>query len=77
MPDEVLERLERAGRLDAHRTRPFDQRSDYLGWIGRARHPETRDKRIREMLDELHVGEVSMGMDHPPSRRPHPGSAAP
>jgi hypothetical protein len=70
MPDDVLERLEREGLLDAYRGRPFYQRNDYPAWIGRARRVETREKRIRQMLDELDVGGIYMGMDHPPSRRP-------
>ena len=73
MPDDVLERLEREALLDAYRARPFYQRNDYLAWIGRARRVETREKRIRQMLDELDVGGIYMGMDHPPSR--HPGTA--
>ncbi len=49
--------------------RPFYQRNDYLGWIGRAKRAETRAKRIAQMLDELEEGGVYMGMDHPPSAR--------
>jgi uncharacterized protein YdeI (YjbR/CyaY-like superfamily) len=69
MPDDVLERLEAGGLLDEYRERPFYQRNDYLAWIGRAKQPETREKRIVQMLDELAVGGIYMGMRHAPSRR--------
>lgn len=69
MPEDVLAHLEQRGLHDAYNERPFYQRNDYLGWIGRAKRPETRHKRINQMLDELEIGGVYMGMDHPPSRR--------
>ena len=49
--------------------RPFYQRNDYLSWVTRAKRIETRIKRMEQMLDELEVGGVYMGMDHPPSRK--------
>ena len=76
MPADVLEHLEAQGLLDAYNERPFYQRNDYLGWIGRAKRPETREKRLRQMLDELDVGGVYMGMDHPPSRKTRPDAGA-
>ncbi len=69
MPDDVLASLLRAGVADDYAARPWYQRNDYLAWIARARRPETRSKRIGQMLDELREGGVYMGMDHPPSRR--------
>ena len=69
MPDEVRSALTRRGLIDAYEARPYYQRNDYLGWIGRAKRPDTRRKRIEQMLDELEIGGVYMGMDHPPSRR--------
>lgn len=69
MPDDVLARLEARGLIDAYGERPFYQRNDYLSWIDRAKRPQTRAKRIDQMLDELEIGGVYMGMDHPPSRR--------
>ncbi|MDJ0961282.1 MAG: YdeI/OmpD-associated family protein [Acidimicrobiia bacterium] len=71
MPDDVLAALDDRGLIDAYDERPFYQRNDYLGWIARAKRPETRQKRINQMLDELEIGGVYMGMDHPPSRREH------
>jgi uncharacterized protein YdeI (YjbR/CyaY-like superfamily) len=69
MPDDILALLEQRGLLERYRERPRYQRNDYLGWIGRAVRPETRQKRISQMLDELDAGGIYMGMDHPPSRR--------
>ena len=69
MPDDIAEALDRHGVREDYDARPAYQRNDYLGWIGRARRPETRTKRIEQMLDELRIGGVYMGMDHPPSRR--------
>jgi uncharacterized protein YdeI (YjbR/CyaY-like superfamily) len=68
MPDDVREELEERGLIELYEERPFYQRNDYLGWIGRAKRLETRHKRIEQMLDELDQGSVYTGMDHPPSR---------
>ena len=69
MPDDVLAELTDGGVLADYNDRPFYQRNDYLSWIGRAKRPETREKRITQMIDELERGGVYMGMDHPPSRK--------
>ncbi len=69
MPPDVLAALEDQDLLDVYNERPFYQRNDYLGWIGRAKRPETRRKRIDQMLDELDRGGVYMGMQHRPSAR--------
>ena len=69
MPDDVRDALERSGLTELYLERPFYQRNDWLAWIGRAKRPETRQKRLRQMLAELEQGGVYMGMDHPPSRR--------
>jgi uncharacterized protein YdeI (YjbR/CyaY-like superfamily) len=69
MPDDVLTELTERRLLDDYNARPAYQRNDYLGWIGTAKLPETRAKRIAQMLDELEQGGVYMNMDHPPSRK--------
>ena len=69
MPEDILALLEQRGLLERYNERPFYQRNDYLGWIGCAVRPATRQKRISQMLDELDAGGTYMGMDHPPSRR--------
>ncbi len=69
MPADVREVLLAEGLLDDYERRPRYQRNDYLGWIGRAKQPATRQKRLDQMLDELRRGGVYMGMAHPPSAR--------
>ncbi|MBP7701385.1 MAG: YdeI/OmpD-associated family protein [Phenylobacterium sp.] len=62
MPDEVRQALEARALVDAYQARPPFQRNDYLGWIARARKPETRRKRLAQMLDELEDGDIYMKM---------------
>jgi uncharacterized protein YdeI (YjbR/CyaY-like superfamily) len=69
MPEDVGEKLMERQLLADYEDRPFYQRNDYLAWIGRAKRPATRAKRIEQMLSELDLGGVYMGMDHPPSRK--------
>lgn len=68
MPGFVREALEASGLAEAYRARPAYQRNDYIGWITRARRPETRQKRLEQMLKELAAGGVYMNMTHAPSR---------
>lgn len=68
LPPEVRAALEERGLRAAYEARPPFQRNDYLGWIGRARKPETRQKRLDQMLDELQDGDIYMKMRwSPPS----------
>jgi len=69
MPADVEQRLVGEGLMDAYTARPRYQRNDYLGWIGRAKQPATRHKRIQQMLDELRAGGVYMNMEHNPSKK--------
>ncbi len=62
MPDFVVAALENEGLAGAYAARPPYQRNDYLGWISRAKREATRDKRLRQMLDELAAGDAYMGM---------------
>ena len=62
MPDDVAARLAAGGLRAAYDARPPYQRNDYLGWIARAKRPETREKRIAQMLDELAGGRLYMKM---------------
>ena len=62
MPEDVAEALRAAGLQGQFRARPPYQRNDYIGWVVRAKLPETRAKRIGQMLDELRAGDVYMGM---------------
>ena len=67
MPDFVLEALNEHGLYEAYRSRPAYQQNDYLGWIARAKRPQTKEKRLLQMLDELRRGDVYMKMDYRPS----------
>jgi uncharacterized protein YdeI (YjbR/CyaY-like superfamily) len=62
MPEFFREALESRGLMDAYRTRPPYQQNDYIGWITRAKRPETQEKRLNQMLDELGKGDVYMKM---------------
>jgi uncharacterized protein YdeI (YjbR/CyaY-like superfamily) len=62
MPDFVERALEERGLMDAYRERPPYQQNDYLGWINRAIRPQTKEKRLTQMLDELERGDVYMKM---------------
>ena len=70
MPEDIREELEARQLHSACEQRRFYQRNDYVAWIGRAKRPATRAKRIEQMLTELDRGGVYMGMEHPPSRKP-------
>lgn len=70
MPSFVEEALTEGGLMQAYRERPAYQQHDYLGWIARAKRPETKLKRLDQILDELRRGGVYMKMDHRPSRKP-------
>ncbi len=69
MADDVRRSIEDAGLVADYEERPRYQRNDYLGWIERAKRPETRQKRIEQMLDELRRGGVYMNMKHAPSKK--------
>ena len=62
MPPDIQERLEERGLMAAYGARPAYQRNDYLGWIARAKRPQTKAKRLAQMLDELERGGVYMKM---------------
>lgn len=64
MPQDVSAALQEEGLRAAYEARPPYQRNDYVGWITRAKRPETREKRLRQMLDELHAGDSYMGMPY-------------
>jgi uncharacterized protein YdeI (YjbR/CyaY-like superfamily) len=68
MPEFVREALIQSGLLEAYRTRPPYQQNDYLSWINRARRPETKQKRLEQMLSELERGNLYMKMKHKQSK---------
>lgn len=67
MPKYIEEQLLSHGVMDDYMQRPFYQRNDYIGWIERAKREETKNKRIKQMLEELKIGGIYMKMNHPPS----------
>lgn len=62
MPDPVRDALDARGLRPAYDEWPWYQRNDYLDWINRAKRPETRLRRLAQMLDELERGDVYMKM---------------
>lgn len=62
MPSDIEERLASCDLREAYDARPAYQRNDYLGWIERAKRPETREKRLSQMLSELEAGDRYMNM---------------
>lgn len=62
MPADIASHLRADGLRSAYDARPPYQQNDYLGWIARAKRPETREKRIAQMLSELTAGDVYMKM---------------
>lgn len=69
MPAEVERALVDAGLMELYQARPPYQRNDYLGWIDRAKRPETKARRLQQMLDELEQGDVYMKMAWRAGRR--------
>lgn len=69
MPHFIEQALEQRGLMDAYRRRPPYQQNDYIGWITEGKRPETKEKRLRQMLEELEQGGVYMNMVHAPSRK--------
>jgi len=68
MPRDVEKRLYEENLMDTFRSRPPYQRNDYLGWILKAKRPETRERRIAQMLEELRNGNKYMGMHYDASK---------
>jgi uncharacterized protein YdeI (YjbR/CyaY-like superfamily) len=69
MPDFVRKALDQRGLMTAYKGRPAYQQNDYIGWINQAKRQETKEKRLRQMLDELEIGGVYMNMKHAASRK--------
>ncbi len=64
MPEFVRNALAEKGLMDSYNSRPPYQRNDYVGWIIRAKRPETQQKRLKQMLDELNAGDSYMNMKY-------------
>ena len=66
MPAFVRDALLKRELMEAYRSRPAYQQNDYIGWIGRAKRQETREKRLAQMLTELEHGDMYMNMTYHP-----------
>jgi uncharacterized protein YdeI (YjbR/CyaY-like superfamily) len=64
MPDYIEKALLKEGMMERYRKRPPYQQNDYLSWINRAKLDMTRQKRLRQMLDELKSGDAYMKMPY-------------
>ncbi|NLG89396.1 MAG: YdeI/OmpD-associated family protein [Clostridiaceae bacterium] len=64
VPEDIEKRLIKENLMEAYKNRPPYQQNDYLGWILKARRPETREKRIVQMIEELRSGDRYMGMKY-------------
>jgi uncharacterized protein YdeI (YjbR/CyaY-like superfamily) len=62
MPADVRQALAKAKLTGAYRARPAYQQNDYLSWINRAKRPETKQKRLGVMIEDLRRGGRYMGM---------------
>jgi uncharacterized protein YdeI (YjbR/CyaY-like superfamily) len=71
MPAFIHEALAAACLTDAYLSRPPYQKNDYIAWITRAKHEETRAKRLNQMLSELREGILYMGMTTADPNRRH------
>lgn len=69
MPDDVKDALYQNEVYSDYVDRPYYQRNDYLWWIKDAKRDKTRQKRVKQMVDELKRGGIYMDMEHPPSRK--------
>ena len=66
MPSFIRDALAASGLLEAYLARPAYQQNDYVGWITRAKRPDTRQKRLAQMLYELERGDLYMKMVYRP-----------
>ncbi len=62
IPQDIAAALKTKNLWEQYNSRPPYQRNDYIGWITRAKRPETREKRLNQMLAELESGTAYMGM---------------
>ena len=62
MPHDIAAVLDQRSLRAAYDARPDYQRNDYLAWIARAVRPETREKRLDQMLSERAAGHGYMNM---------------
>jgi len=64
MPEDIRKILEEKNLMEAYLKRPPYQKNDYIGWIERAVHEETRERRLKQMIEELELGNLYMNMEY-------------
>ncbi len=64
MPEFILAALENENLFGEYNSRPPYQQNDYVGWISGAKREETQQKRLKQMLDELRLGDRYMNMPY-------------
>jgi uncharacterized protein YdeI (YjbR/CyaY-like superfamily) len=64
MPEDIEALLTHENLMELYHERPPYQQNDYIGWITRAKRPETRKKRLCQMIDDLKDGHIYMGMKY-------------
>ncbi len=69
IPGFVKQALQKRKLEKEFKLRPAYQQNDYVGWINDAKKQETKNKRLKQMLDELEKGGVYMKMNHPASAK--------
>jgi hypothetical protein len=69
MTQDIRHALEHRGLMARYRARPAYQQNDYVGWINRARKPQTRKQRLNQMIEELEGGTLYMEMKWQPKKR--------
>ena len=62
MPNDIQAEIAAHGLDKQYASRPPYQRNDYIGWINQAKRPETRQRRIDQMIAELEQGDRYMNM---------------
>jgi hypothetical protein len=68
MPTNIRRLLVKNGLLGLYKARPAYQQNDYLSWISQAKLDATKEKRTKQMLTELRLGNVYMNMRWPGSK---------
>ena len=69
MPVFVKKALVEHRLIAEYRKRPAYQQNDYVGWINRAKRPDTKRRRLEQMLEELRGGDRYMKMKYRPKDR--------
>jgi len=64
MLEDIRKILEEKNLMEAYLKRPPYQKNDYIGWIERAVHEETRERKLKQMIEELELGNLYMNMEY-------------